>query len=103
MTKVSTQARKEALKIKMEEAWGDDNEVWKLPVDEVRAASKEEVDYMVGRKIWDVRPIEECWRVTGKAPVSTRWADTDKGLMTGQMLIGSRLVAREFNGGIRSG
>ena len=35
----------------MEEAWDDMNQGWKLPVAKVRAAGKEEVDYMVGRKI----------------------------------------------------
>ena len=68
-------------------------------VDKVKAARKEEVDYMVGRKIWEVRPIEECWRETGKKPGSVRWVDTDKGFMAGEMMVRSRLVAMDFKGG----
>ena len=36
--------------------------------------------------------INECWEVTGKKPISTRWVDTDKG--SGEHR--SRWVARDF-------
>ena len=43
------------------------------------------------------RSIEECWRRTGKAPVSVRWVDTDKGV-DGVVDVRSRLVAKDFKG-----
>ena len=45
---------------------------------ELKEARKEEVDFMEGRKIWSLRTIDECWKVTGKAPVSVRWVDVLK-------------------------
>ena len=72
-----------------------------MPIEKVRAARKEEVNYTEGRRIWDLRPVEEYWRVTGKGPVSVRWVDTDKGYMTVELLVRSRLVARDFKGGIK--
>ena len=42
----------------------------------MKAARKEEVGYMEGRRIWSVRPVSECWEKLGKAPVSIRWVDT---------------------------
>ena len=41
-------------------------------------------------------PIEECWRVTGAEPISTRWVDINKrdSLCPNYR---SRLVAREFH------
>ena len=53
---------------------------------------------MQGRRIWSVRPISECIEKTGQDPVSVRWVDTDKG-GPGQVLVRSRLVARDFKGG----
>ena len=79
-------------------AWDDVNDV-ELPVDKVRAARKEESIYMMNRRIWDLRTVEEAWRITGRAPVSTRWVDTDKGCMGDSQEIRSRMVARDFKGG----
>ena len=52
---------------------------------------------MKRRGIWVERPIEECWRKTGKGPISVRWVDTDKGI-DGSVDVRSRLVARDFKG-----
>ena len=41
--------------------------------------------------------MEECWKVTGKAPVTVRWVDTNKGGLSDRV-IRSRLVARDFKG-----
>ena len=41
--------------------------------------------------------MEECWKVTGKAPISTQWVDINKG--KGDEMhtdYRSRLVAREI-------
>ena len=40
-------------------------------------------------------PVEECWRVTGKGPIGTRWIDVNKGDQENQELR-SRLVAKEI-------
>ena len=53
---------------------------------------------MQGRNIWTLRPTRECWELTGKAPVSVRWVDTNKGGLI-EWIIRSRLVARDFKGG----
>ena len=45
-----------------------------------------------------MRTVEEAWRITGRAPVSTRWVDTDKGFMGDSQEIRSRMVARDFKG-----
>ena len=52
---------------------------------------------MKKRRIWSEASVEECWRRTGRAPVSTGWVDTDKGL-DGHVDVRSRLVARDFKG-----
>ena len=63
-------------------AWDDVNGGG-LPLDKVMEARREEVDYIEGRGIWELRPIRECWDVTGKKPVSVRWVDTNKGFGDG--------------------
>ena len=59
-------------------AW-DDVHGGTLPQGLVEEARKEEIGFMQGRNIWSLRPIEDCWQDTGKAPVSVRWVDTNKG------------------------
>ena len=56
----------------------------------------EEIAFMNERRIWTVVPLSEC---SGK-PVSVRWVDTNKG-ENGDFVIRSRLVARDFKGGIK--
>ena len=36
----------------------------------VKAARKKEMEYFDGKDVWVLRPIDECRRVTGKAPVT---------------------------------
>ena len=47
--------------------------------------------------IWTVVPKAECFEITGCAPISTRWVDTDKGIT--ELDLRARLVARDFKGG----
>ena len=77
-------------------AW-DDVHGGDLPLKDVKAARREEVGFMDERRIWDLRPIGECWEKTGKPPVSVRWVDTNKGGLL-EMVVRSRLVARDFKG-----
>jgi len=81
----------------MIKAW-DDVHGGELPFKLVMEARGEEVGYMQDRGIWEVVPVTRCWKVTGKGPVSVRWVDTNKGGLT-EMLVRSRLVARDFKGG----
>ena len=67
-------------------------------MEDVEAGRREEVAYMQKRVIWVETPIEECWRKTGKAPISVRWVDTEKEI-DGQVDVRSRLVARDFKKG----
>ena len=43
----------------MEKAW-DDVKGGELPIGKVKEARKEEVTFMESRKLWDLRPEEEC-------------------------------------------
>ena len=45
-------------------------------------------------------PIKKCLEVTGKRPIQVRWIDVNKGDRT-TPLYRSRLVAKEFNTGVR--
>ena len=64
---------------------------------DVKVGRAEEIGYMQKRNIWSVRDTEECWKVTGKGPLSVKWVDTDKGTEE-DPLIRCRLVARDFKG-----
>ena len=77
-----------------EYAWDDVNDI-ALPLELVKKERKEEMGHMKG-KIFEVVKKEEAWRVTGKAPISTKWVDTDKTHGTGEPLVRSRWVARDF-------
>ena len=77
-----------------EEAW-DDVKGGKLKVEGVKKARKEEVNYMIKRGIWKVVPTSECWKKTGRAPIGTRWVDTDEGTEEAPD-VRCRLVARDF-------
>ena len=68
-----------------------------LPIDLVRKAREEEMGHMKD-KIFKVVQRSEAWRVTGKAPISTKWVDTDKTHGTGEPMVRSRWVARDFKG-----
>ena len=79
-----------------EQAW-DDVDGGEIPLSKVAEARGEEVEFMVGKRIWDEVPEKESWDKTGKVPVSVRWVDTNKGSRD-NMVIRSRLVARDFEG-----
>ena len=69
-----------------------------LPSDLVQAARSEEMKYFAENQIWDIVPVQEAWSVTGKAPISTRWIDVNKGDQDCYD-IRSPLVAREIGDG----
>jgi len=79
----------------MEEyAWDDVNDI-RLPLELVRKAREEEMTHMKG-KIFKVVKKPEAWERTGRAPISTKWVDTDKTHGTGEPVVRSQWVARDF-------
>ena len=67
-----------------------------LPAALTNAARQEELSFMNSWKVWDVVPISECKRRTGKAPLKGRWVDVNKGDMR-RPIVRCRWVAKEFN------
>ena len=63
---------------------------------EVRRARGEEIQYVRTMEFYEKVPIEQCYAKIGKAPISTRWIDINKGDQTNPTYR-SRLVAREIN------
>ena len=78
------------------EGWATDDisgkTICRKLVDEARG---EVVEFMKKIGLWDEVDVEECWQKTGKAPVTTKWIDINKGTEE-DPLIRSRLVARHF-------
>ena len=50
-----------------------------LPAALTSAARQEELGFMNTWQVWDVVPVAECKRRTGKAPLKGRWVDVNKG------------------------
>ena len=61
----------------------------------VKAARKDEIQGAEDMKVWQKVCRDEAFAVTGRAPVGTRWVDTDKG-DGGAPKVRSRLVAQEL-------
>ncbi len=61
----------------------------------VHEAREEELEFMRRIGVFEDSSREECWRRIGKDPITTKWIDTDKGV-DGEVLVRSRLVARDF-------
>ena len=78
----------------MQEAW-DDVHGGELPIEDVKAARKDETNYMTNRKIWSEVPIGESLEKTGKGRVSVSWVDVNNG-GAGAMVVRCRLVARDL-------
>ena len=79
--------------------WGEEREDWdelsgkKLDPVKVKAARKEELKFIDSKPLYDVVDETEAWAHTGRSPISTRWADINKGGDDGHR---SRFVARGF-------
>ena len=61
----------------------------------VKAAEKEELDFMEKLGVGMDSTEEECWRLTGKPPIDSKFAHRNKGSEDKQE-IRARLVARDF-------
>lgn len=62
----------------------------------VRKARAEELEYFRQLGVYEVVKVSECVATTNKAPITTRWIDTNKGDSKSPNYR-SRLVAREYN------
>ncbi|CAK0875118.1 unnamed protein product [Prorocentrum cordatum] len=74
--------------------WDDVNGGWLDPAG-VRAARQEELAWMKHREVFEPSDEETCRRLTGRAPLRTRWVDTNKGDEQ-RPKYRSRLVAMEI-------
>ena len=63
-------------------------------------ARKEELEEFRKHQVYEKVPEEECWNMTGKKPIGTRWVDVNKGYEDNPEYR-SRLVAKEINTGTR--
>ena len=79
----------------LERAW-DDVSGAELDARQVKRARQEEIDYVHKMKLYEKVPKSECYRKTGKAPITLRWIDINKGDHNSPNYR-SRLVAREIN------
>ena len=61
----------------------------------VAAARKEKIEFMRQIKLYDKVDWEECIRMTGRPPVSTKWVEVDKGTAE-KPDVRCRLVAQDF-------
>jgi hypothetical protein len=66
-----------------------------LPADLTAAARAEELAFMAEWQVWDVVPVAECWKNTGKKPLQSKWVDVNKGDLK-RPVVRSRFVAKEF-------
>ena len=60
------------------EAW-DDVTGKELKPALVKAARSEEMKYVSDMGVYDVSAVADCWWITGKAPIRSRWVDINKG------------------------
>ena len=73
-----------------------DERTWKtLDPRMIRAAREEEVSFMKGISLYEEVNEDEAWSVTGRAPITTKWVDVNKGTDTNPD-VRCRLVARDF-------
>jgi hypothetical protein len=66
-----------------------------LPANLTAEARAEELAFMDEWKVWDVVPLTECWKNTGKKPLQSKWVDVNKGDLK-RPVVRSRFVAKEF-------
>ena len=66
----------------------------------VRKAREKEMQYVKKHAVFEKVPMSQCWKETGKNPIKTGWADTNKGTSECPNRR-SRRVAKEYNTGPR--
>ena len=73
-----------------------------LPPEEVKKARIEEMGYIFGHGLYRISTRRQCMEVTGKPPLKTGWADSNKGDQQNPTFR-SRWVAKDFRGARRGG
>ena len=73
----------------------DDVKGENLKPERVMKARMEEIEHMQEKGIWREVDEEECWKMTGKAPVTVKWVDTSKG-SDSEPFERCRIAARDF-------
>ena len=58
--------------------WDDAKEGWLDPI-LVQKAREEEMQYVKKHAVYEKVTMRQCWKETGKNPIKTDWADTNKG------------------------
>ena len=79
--------------------WDDAKGGWLNPI-LVRKAREEEMRYVEKHAVYEKVPMSHCWKETGKNPINTGWADTNKGTSECPNMR-SRWVAKGYNTGPR--
>ena len=74
--------------------WGDSKGGW-LDPELCAKTRREEVEYIRRHKMHTRVPRETCLRETGRAPIKTGWAETDKG-QPGKPNVSARWVAKQY-------
>ena len=101
LIEVAKQLEKKYKTVEAEDEWQDEV-AWDdvsgaaLSPEEVRRARAEEIKYVHDMELYEKVPTAQCYAQTGKAPISTRWIDINKGDQAHQKYR-SRRVAREIN------
>ena len=75
----------------LDECFFDERTGEELDPEKSTAARMEELGFMKKIQLYEYKDVAECWHVTGKAPISTKWVGSCKGDM-----VRMRLVARDF-------
>ena len=94
MGKLMHQDEQELLSVWEGWHWDDNKGGW-LDPELCAKARREEVEYIRRHKMYVRVPREVCLRETGKAPIKTGWAETDKG-QPGKPNVRARWVANEY-------
>ena len=94
MGKLMHQDEQELLSVWEGWHWDDNKGGW-LDPELCAKARREEVEYIRRHKMYVRVPREVCLRETGKAPIKTGWAETDKG-QPGKPNVRARWVAKEY-------
>ena len=87
----------EVMKVQVEgdQVFKDDLSGQLLNPELVKLARAKEMEYLDGKDVWELKPIDERRKRTGKPPVTVRWVDVNKGDDVSPN-IQSRLVARQI-------
>ena len=76
--------------------WVEDRRQEELDPEKLKLGIQDEMEFMEKIKMFEDSTEEECWNRTGAAPTSTRWVSVQKTLDSGEKIVRSRLVGRDF-------